>query len=70
MMVCPDCGRRGVYTRMGGGDVYVCRFGYLGCQFYAYQGGTMAHDVDGRSRLAGANPAANICVRGYFSYDN
>ena len=59
---CPDCGRRGVYTRLDGDDVLVCRYAYLGCRWYAYAGGEDLEDRRQRGRLAAANPDADVWV--------
>lgn len=56
LLRCPDCARRGVYLRLDADDVYICRYEYLGCEFYAYERGSMLKDLDGRRRLAEANP--------------
>lgn len=69
-LVCPDCGRRGVYVnRNSGEDFYKCRYTHLGCEFYGYTNGSLSMDVAARQRLAEANPGAAIPVRGYVGYD-
>lgn len=73
-MVCPDCGRRGVYVKLAphGEDGYKCRYTHLGCAFFAFTSGTYDRDVDGRTRLAASNPGALSAsdVKGYYSYDD
>lgn len=58
LLRCPDCSRRGVYLKLDTDDVYLCRYEYLGCEFFAYERGSMSQDLEGRRRLAEANPNA------------
>lgn len=62
---CPNCGRLGVFWRPGlvpGGveDIFYCRFGYLGCDWWAFSstsdGWATDEDRAALAALEAANP--------------
>ncbi len=60
-LVCPDCGKRGVYftMRCNGEDMYRCR--YSACEFYYFTQGEMdAVDALNRDRLQSANKGVSL----------
>lgn len=53
-LVCPECGKRSAYLRLGADDAWLCRT--RECEWYAYSGGHDRADVEAREALKAANP--------------
>lgn len=59
---CPGCGRRTVYLHLGREDWWSCTYRYRDCTWSACAMGEDQVDVDGRRKLAEANPDADVWV--------